>query len=205
MMKYDQCMSCKNTNKTCDNCDGITNLERMETFTSNLRKMSKDLAIRTLVIMSTVAYLIAFYPGYESVTNMTAKLLSVVSSWYLGVAPAYFNDYVIFNFKEITPLKLSPECSGLTVITIFIIVVWLIPNVSLRSRIGAFVFIPILYFANIIRLLMAVIIGDKINVNTLSIYHGTVGQLFIFTVLVICFMVFIKLQRGDTLQKTSVN
>ncbi len=186
MMKYCQCKCYKNLGK-------------------HLRKVSKDLAIRTLVIMSTVAYLIAFYPGYESVTNMTAKLLSVVSSWYLGVAPAYFNDYVIFNFKEITPLKLSPECSGLTVITIFVIVVWLIPNVSLRSRIGAFVFIPILYFANIIRLLMAVIIGDKINVSTLSIYHGTVGQLFIFAMLVVCFMIFIKFQRDDTLKKMSMN
>lgn len=201
MVKYGQCMSCKNMNKSCGDCNGINHLERVETITTYLRKINKDLAIRISVIASIVAYMIAFYPGYEGITNTTARLLSVVSSWYLGVVPAYFNDYVIFNFKEITPLKLSPECSGLTVVIIFIIVVWLIPNVRLKNRIYALVFVPILYFANIIRLLMAVIIGDKINVNALSIYHGTVGQLFIFVMLIACFMIFIKFQRSNIPQQ----
>lgn len=202
MVKYGQCPRCKNLDERCDDCNGINHFGRVETLATYLRKMNKDLVIRTSIIASTVAYLIAFYPGYENITNTTAKLLSVVSSWYLGVAPAYFSDYVIFNFKEITPLKLSPECSGLTVITIFIIVIWLIQNVSLRSRIEAFIFVPILYFANVIRLLMAVIIGDKINVSALSVYHGTVGQLFIFVVLVTCFMIFISFRRDNILRQT---
>lgn len=154
--------------------------------------------IRSIVLLILVGYIVTFYPSYKDLTSLTVSSLAIVSSLYIGVIPVHGTNDIFFNFNGITPLIVSPECSGLTVITVFTAIVWLVPGISIKRRIYALLLIPVLFAVNVLRLLMAVIIGDKINVNALSIYHGTLGQLFIFVAMISCFVIFMALNRKDT-------
>ncbi len=51
-----------------------------------------------------IVYVIAFYPGYKHLTNLTAMLLAMTSSLFTGAMPSYYQNYVFFNFHGITSL-----------------------------------------------------------------------------------------------------
>lgn len=167
--------------------------------------MTKDIStigfnekkIRSIVLLMLAGYIIASYPNYETLTSLTVASLAMVSSLYIGVIPIHESNSIFFNFNGITPLIVSPECSGLTVITVFTAIVWLVPCVSIKRRTYALLLIPVLFAINVSRLLIAVIIGDKFSVDALSVYHGTLGQLFIFVTMIMCFAIFMKLGRSE--------
>lgn len=160
--------------------------------------MKKENIIRGFVLAVMIGIIVYFYPKYDILTNFTVKVVVLLSSLYLGIVPAYYENNIFYNFHgSTTTLTISPECTGLFVILMFLSVVWVVPNVSLKNRIYAFIFAPIIYLSNIIRLLIAVIIGDKMNTDALVLFHGTAGQLFIFLVLIGCFVVFINSNKKD--------
>ncbi len=154
--------------------------------------IKKELWIRILIITILISLIIIFYPKYEILTNITVMMLSILSEFFIGTTPIFYQNNLILNLGSITPIVVSPECSGLFILIIFLLVVWLIPNISIKSRFFSFLLIPILFFSNIIRLLFAVIIGDKFGVESLIFYHATIGQIFIFIIMIYCFILIIK-------------
>lgn len=157
--------------------------------------MKKNTIFRVLILLILVSLLAYFYPKYDILTNLTIEILVVMSSLYFGIMPSYYENIIFYNFGNITPIIVSPECSGLFIIFVFLFVVWLVPNVSIKNRLYAFMLIPILFFGNILRLFIAIIIGDKFNTDALQIYHGTIGQLFIFVILISCFIIFTNFNK----------
>jgi exosortase/archaeosortase family protein len=158
--------------------------------------MKKETILRLSIIIFLILLLINFYPEYDLLTNITVKLLAIVSSLYFGFIPIYSKNTIFYNFESITPIVVSPECSGLFVIFVFLFVVWLVPNVSIKNRLYAFGLVPILFFGNILRLFIAIVVGDKFNTDALQIYHGTIGQLFIFIILISCFIMFTNFNKN---------
>jgi exosortase/archaeosortase family protein len=157
--------------------------------------MKKDSAIKISVILTLIVYLVIFYPNYSYLTDNTVKLLAIASSYFVGVTPVYYQNNIFVNFGTITPIIVSPECSAIIAMAVFLIVVCLVPNVSLKSRVYAFTLVPIIYFTNLFRLLLGIVIGNKFGVNSMILYHATVGQVFTFIVLVTCFIIFVRFNK----------
>lgn len=159
--------------------------------------MNKERILRVSVITTLILLILYFYPKYDILTNLTIKILAISSSLYFGIVPIYYGNTIFLNFGNITPLVVSPECSGIFLIFVFLLVVWFVPNIDIKNRLYAFMLVPIIISSNIIRLLVAIIIGDKFNTDVLRLYHGTIGQLFIFVVLIGCFIIFINYSKEN--------
>lgn len=166
--------------------------------------MKNEIYLRVAVITSISWLIVYFSPKYDYLTNYTTKLLAILSYYIIGVVPGYYQNSIIFNFGVLTPMSVSPECSGLIAILVFLMVIWLVPNASLKSRIYAFALVPIIYFSNIFRLLVAVAIGNKFGVEPVTLYHATIGQLFTFVMLISCFIIFIKFSRNTAVFKKCI-
>jgi exosortase/archaeosortase family protein len=149
--------------------------------------------VRTSAIMLIISTIIWFYPRYDMLTSTTVKSVAVLSTYIIGVVPAYSNNTIMYNFGGMT---VSPECSGVIMMFVFLIVVWFIPNLSLITRIGGIILVPILYVTNILRLLIAVEIGNIYGATAVTVFHATIGQLFSFVILVGCFIMFLKTEHS---------
>lgn len=157
--------------------------------------MKNEAYLRASVILTFILFVIYFYP-YDYLTTYTTRSVAVLSLFFIDVVPSYYQNYIFFNFGTITPVSISPECSGLIAIIVFLFVVWLVPNMSLKNRVYAFALIPVIYFSNIVRILVGIIIANKFGADSLIIYHATMGQIFIFVVLIVCFITFVKFNEN---------
>lgn len=159
-----------------------------------LLKIKKADYIRLIVLVGIATFLILSYPDFEPIPNITAKAAAIVMTFYFGVTPVVYENHILLDMHSmIYPMTVSPECSGVTVVALFIIVIFLIPDINIKHRLYSFFFIIPLYLANVLRIVSSVIVGDNTNIETLAWYHGTVGQLFIFLAMIVTFAMFLKI------------
>lgn len=157
-------------------------------------KIKKTDYIRLMVLIGTTIFLILSYPDFEPIPEITAEAAAIVMTIYFGVTPIVYENNIFLDMHNmIYPMTVSPECSGITVVILFIIVIFLIPGISLKHRLYSFFFIIPLYLANVLRIVSSVIIGDNTNMEILAWYHGTVGQLLIFLAMIVTFAIFLKI------------
>lgn len=154
---------------------------------------NKDTIIRGFVLSAIVIYIIAAYPKYDPFPNLTGTLMSWILSFYLDDIPMAFRNYILVRQDDVRyGLLISPECSGLLVMLVFIIVVFMTPGLKLRHRFYSIFFIPILFIANSIRVATGVIFADLTNMNNLTVYHASIGQILMFVVMIGTYIVFLK-------------
>lgn len=157
-------------------------------------KMKKADYVRLIVLIGIVAFLILSYPSFEPMPEITAEAAAIVMTIYFGITPIVHENHIFLDMHNmIYPMTVSPECSGVTIVVLFIIVIFLIPGISLKHRLYSFFFIIPLYLANVLRIVSSVIVGDNTNIETLTWYHGTIGQLFIFLAMIVIFAIFLKI------------
>ena len=149
--------------------------------------------IRLIVLIGITAFLILSYPSFEPIPEITAESAAIVMTIYFGITPTVYQNHIFLDMHNmIYPMTVSPECSGITVVALFIIVIFLIPGISLKHRFYSFFFTVPLYLANVLRIVSSVIVGDITNIETLVLYHGTIGQLLIFLAMIVIFAIFLK-------------
>lgn len=154
----------------------------------------KNNIIRISILALLVIYIIAEYPHYTSIVNLTMLGVVTIMGLYYGVKPAYIDNNLLFKIDDgMHVAHISPECSGVTVMALFLIVIFLVPDVDLRYRFFGLLLLPILFLANTLRIVFDVILSN--NADTLIFLHATAGQLFIFIVMVMCFIIFIKISK----------
>ena len=159
-----------------------------------LLKIKKTDCIRLIVLVGIVTFLILSYPGFEPIPEITAGAAAIVMTIYFGVTPTVYENHIFLDMhNNIYPMTVSPECSGIIVVALFIIVIFLIPDISLKHRFYSFFFAIPLYLANVLRIVSSVIVGDNTNIETLAWYHGTIGQLLIFLAMIVIFAIFLKI------------
>lgn len=156
-------------------------------------QIKRDGYIRIMVLISIAMFLILSYPDFEPIPRITAKAAAIIMTLYFGTTPIAHENHIFLDINNmIYPMIVSPECSGITVIALFIIVIFLIPNINLKHRFYSFLLAIPLYFANVLRIVSSVIVGDSTNIEILAWYHGTIGQLLIFLAMIISFAIFLK-------------
>lgn len=75
---------------------------------------------------------------------------------------------------------------------VFALVMFITPDIKLQHRFYALLFLPLILLANIFRIVSGIIIGDYTNIEILLLFHGSLGQVLIFLVMIASFIWFLK-------------
>lgn len=158
-------------------------------------KMSKkETAVQLCVIIAIVVYLISAYPVFSPVPEITTTASVWLLSFFVGVAPAHQGNIMFISLNDQTRLvNISAECSGIAIIAIFVLVIFITPGIKLQHRFLSFIFLPVLWGANVIRIVSGIMLGTLTNVDMLLIFHSSIGQVIVFTAMIMSYIIFLKM------------
>jgi exosortase/archaeosortase family protein len=163
-----------------------------------------DIAIRTGLILVCIAYLIIGFPSYEPLPRITSNADAVVLNT-LGVRTVDEGRFLVVSFPTADCVyELSSECCGLILFAMYFIAIFLVPNFSYRHRLIAVLFLPLIFFGNIVRIALGILIGYFYSADASVFFHDTFGQLLIFVWVIVCFMLWLKLTRNFPREKSEV-
>jgi len=163
-----------------------------------------DIALRTTLILVCVAYLIVGFPSYEPLPRITSSadafLLNIV-----GVHTVNEGRFLVVSFPEADRIyELSSECCGLILFAMYFIAVFVVPNFSYKHRFIAVLFLPLIFFGNIFRIALGVVIGYHVSADASVFFHDTFGQILIFIWVIVCFLLWLKITRNFPREKKEV-
>jgi exosortase/archaeosortase family protein len=155
-----------------------------------------DTGLRAGLILACIAYLILGYPAYQPLPQITAQ----ADAWLLNTAGIHAvsdSRYLVASFHHQDYIyELSYECCGLILFAIYIIVIFLIPKFSYKHRAVALLFLPLIFFGNILRIALGVMVGYHVSVDASIFFHDTFGQILIFIWIIACFLAWLKLTHN---------
>jgi exosortase/archaeosortase family protein len=163
-----------------------------------------DLAIRVIIILGCIAYLIVSFPAYKPIPQMTSKVNAVLLNG-IGIDSTPYNSFLIVSFKNVNRIyELSAECSGLILYAMFLIGIFVVPYFSFKHRLIALLFLPILFFGNALRIMASVLVGYNFSAKSSEFFHDTFGQILIFVWVILCFIVWLKITKNFPKEKMEV-
>lgn len=155
-----------------------------------IERFDREWAVKMVVIGAILAYLVSqfpyFYPFPEWTSILSAALLRGIGT----PAIPYQHFLVVPNLPV---LEISAECSGVVLMMIFPLIIFLIPGINIRHRLGSLLFLPILYFGNLLRIVLDVQLGLAYGTTALEFFHDTLGQVFIFLWAIIVYIVWLRI------------
>jgi exosortase/archaeosortase family protein len=163
-----------------------------------------DLAIRTALILSCVAYLIIGFPSYEPLPKITSHANALFLNT-IGVHTVNEGRFLVVSFPTVDRIyELSSECCGLILFAMYFIAIFLVPNFSYKHRFIAVLFLPLIFFGNIFRIALGILIGYHFSVDASVFFHDTFGQILIFVWVIVCFLVWLKITKNFPSEKKEV-
>jgi exosortase/archaeosortase family protein len=155
-----------------------------------------DLAIRTGLILTCFAYLIIGFPSYEPLPGITSHADAVFLNT-IGIHSVNEGRFLIVSFPKMNYIyELSSECCGLILFAMYFIAIFLVPSFSFKHRLIAVFILPLIFFGNIVRIALGIIVGNLISVDASMFFHDTFGQLLIFVWVIVCFILWLKLTKN---------
>lgn len=136
-----------------------------------------QLVIAGVAILGLLAIAIGGYPSYQPLPQITSIAAAGILN-AVGIFSAPWGDYLVV--ADLPPLKISAECSGIVLLLIFPLTIFLIPIFPIHQRLASLLFVPILFVGNILRIVTDVLIGKFYSPDFLLLYHDSLGQVFIF-------------------------
>ena len=163
-----------------------------------------DIAIRASLILVCVAYLIVGFPSYEPLPKITSNADAFFLNT-IGIHTVNEGRFLVVSFPETNRIyELSSECCGLILFAMFFIAVFLVPNFSYKHRLIAVLFLPLIFFGNIFRIALGIVIGYHFSADASVFFHDTFGQILIFIWVIICFLLWLKVTRNFPSEKKVV-
>lgn len=157
-------------------------------------KIDTDKAIRLAVLCLVLAIFIIGYPNYFPIPQITALLIAKILGCFIGASPIASQNSVLLSINnEIVSMDISPECSALIAMLLFIFVMFITPGIKLQHRLYSLLFIPVLYAVNLFRIVSEVFVGSRLNIEMMSIYHAGVGQVVFFSAMILLYIGFLKI------------
>lgn len=157
---------------------------------------------RKIIVLMILSFIILTYIYNIFLSKLTAQYVASILSYFIGIAPVIAGNILFININDdIVPILISFECTGFMFISIYTLMMFMMPAISLQHRLLSLLLVPVIYFANIARIVFSVILGIYTDVPIMTYFHDTVGQVFllIFTVLTLLIYLnifgYIKLRR----------
>lgn len=163
-----------------------------------------DLVCRIAIIGLCIAYLIFEFPAYKPVPQVTSK----ADAWLLnsiGIKTTSMGRFLVVSFQDVNRIyELSSECCGLVLYAMFLIGIFIVPYFSLKHRLLALLFLPVLFFGNAFRIMIGVLVGYEFSAEASEYFHDTFGQIIIFFWVLLCFIIWLKLTKNFPKDKMEV-
>ncbi len=154
------------------------------------------LGFNLLFILIIFSYAVISFPNYYPFPQITGSLISKTLE-YFGIPTYHYKDYVIVFIKDYNyAIQLSAECSGIILFMMFLVVVFIIPEYSIKQKLFAVPFVILLFFINALRIIIGIILSREFGSNILVIFHDTVGQAIIFFAVITSFIVWLKVTKS---------
>jgi exosortase/archaeosortase family protein len=158
--------------------------------------------IEKIIILIILTFTILMHFENRFFSELTSQYVATSLSYFIEITPVTAENILFLKMNDhIVPILISFECTGFMFISIFILTIFMMPNISLKHRLVSLLLVPLIYLANIARIIMGLTIGIYTNIHTMILFHDTVGQVFllIFTVLLLLIFLnisgYIKLKR----------
>jgi exosortase/archaeosortase family protein len=173
-------------------------------FKDNKMGHKVDIAIRASLILLCVAYLLIGFPSYEPLPKITSNADAFFLNT-IGMHTINEGRFLVVSFPGVNRIyELSSECCGLILFAMFFIAVFLVPNFSYKHRLIAVLFLPLIFFGNILRIALGIIIGYHFSADASMFFHDTFGQIFIFVWVIVCFLLWLKITKNFPSEKKVV-
>ncbi|MDP2666010.1 MAG: exosortase/archaeosortase family protein [Candidatus Diapherotrites archaeon] len=150
------------------------------TSTSSFREQGKNIlkwGIVLLVVGGILAYAVLEFPYYYPFPELTSWLAAIILN-LIGVFSAPWGNYLVV--EGLPPLEVSAECSGVVLMLIFPLTIFLMPVFPLTHRVASLLFVPFLFLGNTLRIVADVLVGLQFSPEALILHHDSVGQVMIF-------------------------
>jgi len=165
-------------------------------FKNNKMGNKIDIIFRISIISACIAYILLAYPRYEPLPQLTAS----VNAFFLnnmGINSIPINNFILVSFEGVDRIyELSSECSGLILYAMFLIGIFIVPYFSIRHRLIAVLFLPVLFFGNSLRVMACILVGYNFSASASLFFHDTFGQILIFLWVLICFITWLKITKN---------
>ena len=162
--------------------------------------MNKSNILRFGILIVLIIWLIISYPTFSPIPETTSMISTSILN-KLNIETINYGKYMVVDFNGINRIfELSAECSGIVLFSVFLFIIFLIPKLSLKSRLLSLFMIPIIFITNLIRILSSVIIANKFSINWSLIFHNTIGQVFIIISIALSYFMFLKLSGNMPLE-----
>lgn len=157
-------------------------------------KTNMDKVIRFIVLCLVFGIFIIGYPNYFPIPQITALLIAKILGCFIGAAPIVSKNSIFLNINnEIVSMDISPECSALIAMLLFIFVMFITPGIKLKHRLYSLIFIPILYAVNLFRIVSEIFVGSRVSIEMMPIYHAGIGQVMFFSTMILLYIGFLKI------------
>jgi exosortase/archaeosortase family protein len=155
-------------------------------------KINKSIRLSIMVLL--VALSIFGYPEYKPLPQITAYFVAALMSYVIGVMPITSNNLMFFNIGDrVTTISISPECSGFILMSTFVLITFLMPNIDIRHRLISVLTLPVIYMANIMRIVLCILLGIYTNTYVMVLVHESIGQVFLLVVTTAIYIRFLKM------------
>lgn len=166
--------------------------------------MNKSIIIRISVISLILLWIIFSYPNFYPIPELTTKSMQYSLS-LLNIDSLAYNKYLVADMNGLNKIfSISWECAGLILYSIFIIGAFMFPKIPMKLRFMSILFIPLLFIANIFRMILSVITAKYINADFSVIFHNSIGQILIFGLAIAIFISWIKASNKYILKYANV-
>ena len=160
----------------------------------------KESIIRISVISILLLWLILAYPSFSPLPQIVSKSMQFSLS-LLNIDSVNYGKYLLVDMQGINrAFSVSWECSGLILYGIFMLGVFAFPKILMKARLMSILFLPLIFIANIFRMLLSVIIAKYWNVKYSVIFHNSIGQILIFGLAISIYVAWIKMANKYSLK-----
>lgn len=158
--------------------------------------MKKEIIIRYGILLIAVIWVIYAYPSYyplpQASTWLAYQYLNI-----LKIPAVPFKNHLLVEFTDyIRIFDISAECSGIAIFSVFLLATFIIPKFKVKHRLIALLFIPLLFIGNTLRILLSVLFARNIGVDFSIFFHNTIGQVIIFGITVLCYILWLKITNN---------
>lgn len=150
---------------------------------NKLRLLVSILAVGGLITIAIIGY-----PSYQPLPQWTGVISAGVLN-ALGIFSVAWGDFLIV--ENLPPLKISAECSGIVLLLVFPLTIFLMPVFPIRQRVASLAFVPFLFLGNVFRIVTDVLVAKYISPEMLLFYHDSLGQVFIFFWGIVAYLVWL--------------
>ncbi len=149
---------------------------------------------KTIVILIVLSFVILSYTENDFLSELTTHCVATVLSNFVGITPVTAGNILFLEMNNyVVPILISFGCTGFMFISIFALAMFIMPGISLTHRIISILLLPLIYFANIARIVLGVIIGNYTNISMMTFFHDTVGQMFLLIFTVVALVLFLNI------------